>query len=286
MTTPIFSPETPQFITVDGLRIRIVRTSGKGVPVLMTAPWPQSIYAFHGIWPEVTRSRPVIAVDLPGFGQSEGRTDLMSPEAMGGFVIRLAGALGLDRMHAVGPDVGTSALLFAAHVNPELFESITIGSGGADMGLLGSGLRSVIEAAPGTFGEADGGPQVVATITRNTRQLPPPEAMEDFRASSAGRRWVEAAEYVRAYPGDLARLRSLLPSIEVPVLVISGRDDPIVPPSNGDYLAAHLPTAVNVVISSGHYVWEDASADYAGLITGWIGGGYKEPREFAGRYEL
>jgi hypothetical protein len=45
---------------------------------------------------------------------AEGRPDLMSPEAMGEFVIKLAQHFGIDRMHAVGPDVGTLALLFAA----------------------------------------------------------------------------------------------------------------------------------------------------------------------------
>ena len=42
----------------------------------------------------------------------------MSPEAMGDFVIKLAQHYGIDRMHAVGPDVGTLALLFAALANP------------------------------------------------------------------------------------------------------------------------------------------------------------------------
>ncbi|MBB4097982.1 alpha/beta fold hydrolase [Sphingomonas kyeonggiensis] len=286
MADPIFSPAVPEFITVDGLRIRFIRTDGEGTPILLTAPWPQSIYAFHGIWSEITPLGPVIALDLPGFGRSEGRPDLMSPQAMGDFLVRFARALSLQRVHAVGPDVGTSALLFAAHSAPDLFESITIGSGGARMDLVGAGLRGVIEAAPGSFGEEDGGPQVVATITRNARHLPPKEAMEDFRASSAGRRWIEAAEYVRAYPRGLARLGELLPSIEAPVLVISGRDDPIVPPSNGDYLAEFLPAAVNVIVAAGHYVWEDAPEEYAALIRDWVQGGHRDPGRFPAKRKV
>jgi hypothetical protein len=39
----------------------------------------------------------------------------MSPRAMGDFIPEILAALGLDRVHAIGPDVGTSALLFAAN---------------------------------------------------------------------------------------------------------------------------------------------------------------------------
>jgi hypothetical protein len=37
-----------------------------------------------------------------------GPFDLMSPETMGDFVIKLAQHLGIDRMHAVGPNAGPS----------------------------------------------------------------------------------------------------------------------------------------------------------------------------------
>jgi pimeloyl-ACP methyl ester carboxylesterase len=68
--------------------------------------------------PVIEALGPLIEVDLPGFGRSEGRPALMSPEALGEFVIKLVQHFGIDRMHAVGPDVGTLALLFAAARNP------------------------------------------------------------------------------------------------------------------------------------------------------------------------
>ena len=84
---------------VDGLAIRLARGGrSDGVPLLLTSPWPESIYAFRAIWPEIEALGPVIAVDLPGFGRSEGRADLMSPEAMGDFVIKLAQHFGDRRM--------------------------------------------------------------------------------------------------------------------------------------------------------------------------------------------
>src|SRR6478752_4494797 len=92
---------------VDGLEIRFTRGGqSDGVPILLTSPWPESIYAYRAIWPEIEGLGPLIAVDLPGFGRSEGRTDLMSPEAMGDFVIKLAQHLGIDRCTRSDPMSG------------------------------------------------------------------------------------------------------------------------------------------------------------------------------------
>jgi pimeloyl-ACP methyl ester carboxylesterase len=63
---------------------------------------------------ELAEHARLVAVDLPGFGQSERREDLMSPRAMGDFLARLVDEAGLRAPHIVGPDVGTAAALFAA----------------------------------------------------------------------------------------------------------------------------------------------------------------------------
>jgi len=56
---------------VDGLQIRLARSGQSGgIPILLTSPWPESIYAFRGILPALEALGPLIAVDLPGFGRS------------------------------------------------------------------------------------------------------------------------------------------------------------------------------------------------------------------------
>jgi len=57
---------------IDGLDIRCARGgTSTGVPVLLTAPWPESIYAFHRLLPVLGAKHPYIAVDLPGYGLRE-----------------------------------------------------------------------------------------------------------------------------------------------------------------------------------------------------------------------
>ena len=88
-----------------------------------------------------------MTIDLPGFGQSERRNSLMSPKAMGEFIVRLADAFDLERPHVVGPDVGTAASLFAAAQNPDRLRSLTIGTGGTAYPLqLGGELKEWVEA--------------------------------------------------------------------------------------------------------------------------------------------
>jgi pimeloyl-ACP methyl ester carboxylesterase len=100
----------PQFLTYEGLRIRYVSSPRPSAEsVMLLSPWPESLYAFAAVWPYLSEEFSLVALDLPGFGQSEGRPDLMGPRPMADFVVRICAELGLDRPHVVGPDIGTGA---------------------------------------------------------------------------------------------------------------------------------------------------------------------------------
>ena len=104
-----------RFATIDGLKIRFASSATTaGRPILLLSPWPESILAFSPTWEYFTKLGPVIAIDLPGFGASEGRPGVVEPEGMGHFIPEVLKSFDLKRPHAIGPDIGTSALLFAA----------------------------------------------------------------------------------------------------------------------------------------------------------------------------
>src|SRR3954447_2017173 len=101
--------------TADGLVIRYAEADeGGNETVLLLNPWPESLFAWETIWSRLAQTARLVAIDLPGFGRSEGRADLLSPRAMGGFLLRLITEWRLGHPHVVGPDVGTGAALFAA----------------------------------------------------------------------------------------------------------------------------------------------------------------------------
>src|SRR5262249_41035381 len=111
--------------------------------LLLTSPWPESLYAFAPMWASLGGQARLFAIDLPGFGASERRDDLLSPQAMGEFLARVIDEAGLGRPHIVAPDVGTSAALFAASAHPDQIATVTVGTGGAAVPIdLGEPLRS------------------------------------------------------------------------------------------------------------------------------------------------
>jgi hypothetical protein len=106
MNTPVGEIMRAGFRSVDGLRIRYAESDGPhDHTILLTNPWPESLYAFAPIWGRLARYAHLVAVDLPGFDGSERRDDLLCQSAMGEFVIRLIDAWGLDTPHLVGPDI-------------------------------------------------------------------------------------------------------------------------------------------------------------------------------------
>ncbi len=58
-------------------------------------------------------------------------------------------------------------------------------------------------------------------------------------------------------------------------IVSSGcRQDPVVPPVNGEFLHERLPHSKLDILETGHFAWEDGADEYAALVTSWWAGGY------------
>jgi pimeloyl-ACP methyl ester carboxylesterase len=269
MTTPQTTTSIePRFRTVDGLRIRYADSGGRREPtVLLTSPWPESIYAFAPMWATLTRHARLFAVDLPGFGRSERREDLLSPRSMGGFLARLITEADLGTPHIVGPDVGTAAALFAAATHPERIADVIVGEGGAAVPIeLGEPLRSwVLDPDLDKYRAMD--PRaVVNTAVDTVAGGVPDDIRADYLASYDGDRFAESMRYVRRYPEELPALAELLPTITTPVTIINGRHDRVVPVANAEFLAERLPNNRLVIIDAGHFVWEEAPAEYAATI--------------------
>ncbi len=210
--------------------------------LLLTSPWPESIYAFAPMWTTLAEHARLFAVDLPGFGASERRDDLLSPRAMGGFLAGLIAEADLGRPHLVSPDVGTSAALFAAAAHPERIAGVVVGTGGAAVPLdLGEPLRSwVLDPELDTYRAIDPGVIIdtaVGTIAGGIAE----KIHADYRSCYAGDRFVESMRYARRYPEELPALAELLPEIATPVTIVNGRHDRVVPVANAAFLHQRLP---------------------------------------------
>jgi pimeloyl-ACP methyl ester carboxylesterase len=275
MSTSLTASIKPEFRTIDEIKIRYADSGGAPGPVvLLTSPWPESLYAFTRMWNTLAEHARLFAVDLPGFGASERRDDLLSPRAMGGFLVKLIAEADLGIPHIVAPDVGTSAALFAAAAHPELIASLTVGSGGVAVPLvLGEPLRSrVLDPDLDKYRRMDARASINTSLDTIAGGIPE-DIRADYLASYQGDRYVESMRYVRRYPEELPELATLLPTITTPVTIVNGRNDRVVPIANAEFLHERLPDSRLRLVDTGHFAWEEAPAEYAAIILDSITGG-------------
>jgi pimeloyl-ACP methyl ester carboxylesterase len=257
-----------RFREIDGIRIRYADSGASQKPVvLLTCPWPESVYAFAPLWTTLAQNARLFAIDLPGFGRSERRDELLSPRAMGGFLAQLIAEAELGRPHIVAPDVGTSAALFAAAEHAERIAGLIVGTGGAAVPIeLGEPLRSwVLDPDLDKYRSMDPRAIVNAAVDTIAGGIPD-DIRADYLDCYDGDRFVESMRYVRRYPEELPALAELLPQIATPVTIINGRHDRVVPVANAEFLNKRLPNSRVALIDAGHFVWEEAPAEYASVI--------------------
>ena len=260
---------------IDGLRIRYA-TNGRGnEKVVLFSPWPESIFAFSPVWTGLTTRFEVLAVDLPGFGHSEGRIDLFAPQQMGEFIVKALEAFELRSVHAVGLDVGSPSVLFAALARPRLFRSLIVGAGASTYPLVVEGnLKSMIEAE--ALPALNAGDVVGRFVDSIHGYSVPPYVRDDYLESYDGDRLTRSAALVRAYPKDLAALAPRLASIKIPTAIVVGRNDPYGLARDAAILRERLPHARLDVLEAGHCFWEERSSDFESIVTHWVDSGFRE----------
>jgi pimeloyl-ACP methyl ester carboxylesterase len=271
VTTWLNAPFEMRFRLIDGLTIRFAASEDHGDHALLLSPWPESLLAFEPLWWRLAREAHLVAVDLPGFGHSQRRDSLLSPRAMGGFIIAAADTFGLSHPHVVAPGTGTSAALFAAARHPGRLRSLVVGGGAAAVPLQLGGLLKELVEAPDLDGIRQTDPRelVSAALGGISRHKLPEAVRDDYLASCQGNRFAASVRYLRSYPADLPVLAGLLPQVDTPVQIIAGACDTAVPSANARFLHERLPQSKLDFIDAGHFAWENAAAEYAALVTSW-----------------
>jgi pimeloyl-ACP methyl ester carboxylesterase len=167
--------------------------------VLLLAPWPESLWAFRRIWNRVAAVARVVAIDLPGFGHSDGRPELIAPDSSGVFLARLIDEWDLGAPHVVGPDIGTAAALFLAAKAPERVTNLTIGGGAVRFPIeAGGALKDIIEAPSLDVVRAlDARTNIGYAVEPGASSASEPEVHEDYVSAYDLGRFAESARFVR-----------------------------------------------------------------------------------------
>ena len=94
-----------KMVSIKGMRLHCV-LGGSGPVVVLVAGFPQSCYAWRRVLPLLARRFRVVAIDLPGQGDSDRPLDGYDTETAAGRVNACLKALGVGRHLYVGHDIG------------------------------------------------------------------------------------------------------------------------------------------------------------------------------------
>jgi pimeloyl-ACP methyl ester carboxylesterase len=233
-------------VDVDGMRIAYER-AGRGPALVLLHGAPCDSRTWQWMLPDLSLDHTVIAWDAPGFGQSsdidDGWRAPQFADALAGFV----GALGLERPHLVGWSFGTMVAfsLFGRH--PAVPGSLVLVGGYAGwagslppaevarrlevfLGMAELGDAFDPKSYPGLFSDLIPADRDAALATM---------MRENIRPAT-----IRAAGHI----GAETDLRPLLPTVDVPTLVLHGEADARSPLANAEALHAAIPTSQLVVL--------------------------------------
>jgi pimeloyl-ACP methyl ester carboxylesterase len=230
-------PAMTRRVVVEGREINLIDSGGGGRPALLF------VHGLSGTWqnwllniPAFLGSHRVIAPDLPGFGESQMPRDGISIRGYARILDGLMEALGVERAVVVGNSMGGFAAAELALSFPSRVERLVlVSAGGLSIEVYRSAPLLVgarLWAGTATWMGARGHSVVtrprarrlgLQLIVRYPEKLSPALTFELTRgAGTSG--FVPAMEALLSYG-----FRDRLARIEVPTLVVWGRNDMLVP---------------------------------------------------------
>jgi pimeloyl-ACP methyl ester carboxylesterase len=263
-----------QFTIVDGLKIRFAKSSGDHAETLvLLSPLPESILAFTPVWERLSLVCNLLAIDLPGYGHSQGRDDLYSVLAMSKFLVQILDHFDLTKPHVVGVDIGCPVSLFTAALHPERIKTLIICGGASVYPLqVDHFLKDIIEASDlEPYKKVSPADAINDSLSELKHYHLPNEIRADYISSYADGRLFDAFQILRSFEKDLQLLQVWLDKLPVAVQIIWGRHDPIALVENAFILNMRLQNSKLNILNTGHYAWEEGSEEFAAIIEEWLG---------------
>jgi pyruvate dehydrogenase E2 component (dihydrolipoamide acetyltransferase) len=259
-------PAAPRELEVLGRTVRCLEMgSGEGVPVLLLHGFGGDLSTWMFNQPALSDGRRTLALELPGHGLSSkdvGAGDI------GFFAEVIEAALGAQRVHVVGHSMGGALAILLASRRPDCIASVTL-------------------LAPAGLGPEINGAFIDALVRASRRR----EAIEALQMLVHDPKLISRAmveEFLRYKRIDgvvpaleaMARawfpqgrqavdLRTELHALAMPVQVIWGRDDRIVPVAHADVVGPGA--QVQVLEGAGHLPHMEKAGEVNRLIRNFIG---------------
>jgi pimeloyl-ACP methyl ester carboxylesterase len=256
-----------------GPRVRLTRRGAvqrpADLPIVVLHGWGAQIEAVESIVAPLAAETEVIAIDLPGFGQSAEPPEAWSSEEYAQFVAQLLESEGVSRCHLIGHSRGGAIAICLAVQQPALIGRLVLcDSAGLRPKRTWKYRRRVAVAKLG---------RVIGLFG------PPGRRLQDRMRSR-----VASTDYAEASPAMRETFRRVvaenladhLPRISAPCLLVWGSADEDTPLWMGERMAELLPDGALVVFEgAGHFAYADQPGRFAEVSRLFL---CEQPRQAAG----
>jgi pyruvate dehydrogenase E2 component (dihydrolipoamide acetyltransferase) len=258
----------PRELEAAGLRLRYLALGeSDSVPALLLHGFGADLNTWMFTQPALADGRRVVALDLPGHGGSAKQLDRADAESLAAIVDHALNALGIERLHLVGHSMGGGIAISLALREPERVATLTLISSASlgpeinaafiDGFVRAARRREAIEALkllvhdPALVSRT-----MVEDVLRYKRLDGVPEALAAF-----AEQW---------FPGGRQRvgLSEAVATLKLPVQIIWGREDRIIPVAHAEALASRLP--VHILDQTGHLPQMEKAGEVNRLIRSLI----------------
>ena len=259
----------PEFVEAGGRRLRYLKIGdGAGPAVVFIHGFGGDLNNWLFNQPALAESHTTYALDLPGHGGSTKEVGDGDVGAMVAAVGDFLQAVGVPKAHLVGHSLGGAVSLDLALNHPDLVASVTA------LAPAGLGPEISMDYIDGFIAASRGRKlKGVLEMLVHDPDLVTSDMVEDVlkykRLDGVDAALNKVAGASFAGGQQALRLNDRLGELEVPVQVIWGREDRIVPAAHGEGLPAAI--KVTVLDHAGHLVHMEKAAEVNALVESRVG---------------
>ena len=260
---------TPREIGVAGRRLRYLDLGqGDGLPVLLVHGFGADLNTWMFTQPVLAEGRRVIALDLPGHGGSAKEVDSGDAETLTDAVEGALGALGIAQAHLVGHSMGGALAALLAVRRSDLVSSLSlIASAGLGPEINGSFIDGFVRVA-----RRREAVEILSLLVRDSA-LVSRTMVEDVlrykRLDGVSAALARIAEAWFAGGRQSLDLRERITALAMPVQLIWGREDRIIPFAHAEALPSRFP--VHIIEQAGHLPHMEKAGEVNRLVKSFFG---------------
>lgn len=219
-----------QFVRVNygshPLQVRYVEM-GQGDPILFLHGWGTGLYTFLGMMELMQGDGRLVALDFPGFGESEVPHDVWGTEEYAAFTVQFAKQLGIERCTLISHSFGGRVSMRMALQQPQLVTNMAM-IAAAGIKRQQSFFKKMRIRTIQTLAKTAGAmlPSFIGMPIK--QKLYSLIASPDYLQAGALKNI-----FVKVVNEDM---KDVLPTISVPTLLLYGSDDAMTPPEVGKLL--------------------------------------------------